>query len=158
MKSKTKTTKNKSAGASATKKPAARKKDRQYPAYYLAAVLAGILLLEGFLLGAATPQAWSEAMQVLDVSASVQVVTADLAYVFEPMLDQVGYVEEFYQLAATELMYLFDASDVDHTAFFRGVNQFYYLASVEMETLLDFSDSIALVKNAPQVAGAAIFR
>jgi hypothetical protein len=155
MKSKTKSKSEKSVS---TKKSATKQSAGNYPAYYLAVALAGILLLEGLLLGAATPQAWSEAVQILDVSSSVQAVTADMAFLFEPMFNQVAYTEDFYQMAATEVIYLFDVSDHDPLVFIKGVSEFYYLASVEMESLLDLSDSLAFMKTVPQVAGAAVFK
>jgi hypothetical protein len=141
MKSKTKATK--------------RRGEQQYPAYLIAVILSAMLLLEGFLLGVATPGAWEKGLEVLDISSAVQAVASDVAVVVEPLMEQYDNVNTFYQMAATEMMVMLDVSDTDPFAFFRGVNEFYRLASIEMAELLDFSDDLAAL---PQVAGASISR
>lgn len=144
MKAKTKSSKTKSS-----------RKEKNYPAYYLAVVLAGVLILEGLLLGAATPTAWQDGLEVLDVSSAVDVVMSDSYTVVEPMLTQMDSINEFYQIAATEMISLLDASEYDAFAFPKAVNRFYELASIEMEKMLDLSDSLAYW---PRVAGASISR
>jgi hypothetical protein len=147
MKTKTKTKSKTTGGRS--------KKQKAYPAYYLAVILAGALLLEGLLLGAATPRSWQHGLEVLDVSSGVSLVLADTYEVIEPMLIQIDNVTKFYEMAATETMVLFDSSDNDVLAFPRGVNEFYRLASIEMEEILDISDQVTYW---PQIAGASISR
>jgi hypothetical protein len=140
---------------SKTKMGGKSNREQLYPAYYLAIVLSAMLLLEGLLLGAATPHAWEEGLEVLDISAGVELVMSDMAEVVSPMMDQVAYVAEFYRLAAVEMESLLDLSDHDVLAFPKSVNEFYRLASIEMAELLDFSDHLSYI---PQVAGASISR
>lgn len=132
-----------------------RPKEKSYPAFYLAVLLAAVLLLEGFLIGAATPAAWQEGMQILDLSRDVNVVMSDTFSVIEPLLVQIQSVETFYQLAATEAIIIFDSSYVDPLALPKGVIGFYEAASVEMAKMLDFSTALSYF---PQVAGASISR
>lgn len=131
------------------------RQEKNYPAYYLAVILAGVLILEGLLLGAATPKAWQHGLEVLDVSSGIENVLNDSFSAVEPMLVQIDSINEFYQMAATEMMVLLDASDSDILAFPKAVNEFYTLASTEMEEVLDLSDSFAYW---PRVAGASISR
>jgi hypothetical protein len=138
-----------------TSKPRNSRKEKNYPAYYLAVVLAGVLILEGLLLGAATPKAWQEGLEILDVSSGVGLVMSDTYTVIEPMLIQMDSINEFYQLAATEMMGLLDSSDYDVLRFPKTVNRFYELASIEMEQMLDLSENLAYW---PRIAGASISR
>jgi hypothetical protein len=131
------------------------KKEKSYPAYYLAAILAGVLILEGLLLGAATPQAWQHGLEVLDISSDVSLVMSDTFTAVEPMLVQMDHITEFYNIAESEMIVILDASDSDVLAFPKAVNEFYTLASVELEEMLDLSESFAYW---PRVAGASISR
>jgi hypothetical protein len=131
------------------------RKEKNYPAYYLAVVLAGVLILEGLLLGAATPSAWQHGLEILDVSSGMNLVLSDSYSVVEPLLVQMESINEFYQLAANEMMFLLDASHADVLAFPKAVNEFYELASIEMEEMLDLSDNIGYW---PRVAGTSISR
>jgi hypothetical protein len=135
--------------------PSKSRKEKHYPAVMLALVLAGVLMLEGLLLGAATPSAWQESLQILDISQDISLVVSDTYEAVEPMLAQIDHVTEFYEMAATEMMVLLDASDSDPFVFVRGVSEFYQLASVEMEQILDFSDQVSVF---PRVAGSSISR
>jgi hypothetical protein len=129
------------------------RKEKNYPAYYLALVLAGVLILEGLLLGAATPKAWQHGLEILDVSQGVDLVMTDSYWAVEPMLTQIDSIHEFYELAATEMMVLLDASESDVLSFPKAVNEFYRLASVEMEKVLDLSENMSYW---PRVAGTSI--
>lgn len=148
MKAKTKTEKTKSVRN-------VKSQEKHYPAYYLAALLAGVLLLEGLLLGAATPQAWQNGLEVLDVSVGFNLVVSDTFTIVEPLLVQMDNVTTFYQMAATEMMVLLDVSEQDPLVFPKTVFRFYEVASIEMEKMLDFSNEFAYF---PQVAGASISR
>jgi hypothetical protein len=128
-------------------------KEKNYPAYYLALVLAGVLILEGLLLGAATPRAWQHGLEILDISQGVELVANDSYWAIEPMLVQMDSIQEFYDLAATEMMVLLDASESDVLSFPKAVNEFYRLASIEMEKVLDLSENISYW---PRVAGTSI--
>lgn len=140
---------------SKTKKESKRGETISYPAHYLAIALSLVIFFEGFMLGASTPQVVTNAFHVLDISASINQVVSDLGYVFEPMIKQAYYINEFYQLAATEITPMLDWSDSDLLMFPRSVLEFYDMATTEMAYLLDFSDQF---ENMPQVAGIAIFR
>jgi hypothetical protein len=131
------------------------KNGKSYPALYLAVALSAILLLEGFLLGAATPGAWQQGLQVLDISSHVDVAMSDMVVVVEPFFQMYSDVNTFYQMAATELIAMLDFGEQDYFAFFRGVGEFYELASIEMENMLDLSDQFV---GMGQVAGASISR
>lgn len=131
------------------------RKEKNYPAYYLAIVLAGVLILEGLLLGAATPKAWQQGLEILDVSSSMDLVLSDSYTLVEPLLVQMDSITKFYELAANEMMVLLDASDADVLAFPKAVNEFYELASIEMENMLDLSENIGYW---PRVAGTSISR
>lgn len=126
-----------------------------YPAYYLALVLGLMILLEGFMVGVATPKSVSDGLAVLDMSGSVTQVVSDFSAAIAPMMDQVSSITKFYQLAATELASMLDMSNSDILMFPKGVLEFYDLASVQMAQLLDFSDQYT---NMPKVAGMSIFR
>jgi hypothetical protein len=130
------------------------KMEKIYPAYYLAVILSVVLFFEGFLMGV-SDKVWEESLQVLDISASVNQVVDDMTMVVEPLMDQISYVNNFYQIAATETIALLDFSEQDIMMFPRGVNEFYRLASIEMANMLDFSEQVAYW---PQVAGASISR
>lgn len=126
-----------------------------YPAYYLALALGLVILLEGFMMGVATPKSVSEGLSVLDMSGSVHQVVSDFSAVIAPMMDQVASITKFYQLAAAELTTMLDMSNSNLLMFPKGVIEFYNLASVQMAELLDFSGQYT---NMPQVAGISIFR
>ncbi len=132
-----------------------KSKPGNYSAIYLGVILAFVLLLEGFLMGVATAGDWQRGLEVLDVSHEVKVVAADVFALAEPFFMIYDDVNSFYQLAATETMALFDVSEQDPFAFFRGVNNFYKLASAEMEQVLDFSNQFGSLG---EVAGAYISR
>jgi len=131
------------------------KKETHYPAYYLGLVLAGVLLLEGLMLGATSPEAWQQGLQVLDMSDAVSIVVVDIGLMVSPMMEQVSYVNDFYQAAATEMILLIDFSDHDFMAGPRLVMDAYDMASVEVANMIDFT---AQAEYWPQVAGASLQR
>jgi hypothetical protein len=131
------------------------KKEKTYSAYYLAIILSLVMIMEGFLLGVATASSWDKAIDILDVSHAVNAVMADVAFVVEPLMDQFEYVNEFYQLSATEMTTLLDLSESDPLIFPKSVLEFYELASIELEEMLDLSENFS---HFPQVAGAAIHK
>ncbi len=128
------------------------KKGLVYPAYYLAFVLGFVLLLEGFLMGVASTNAWQHGLNILDISQGVEELRADTFWAVEPMLDQVDAVTAFYHQSSTEMAVVLDTSESDPMMFIRGVNDFYHLAAVEMQELLDLSNDFL---NLPQTASAA---
>lgn len=148
MKAKTKTNKTKTVRT-------VKSKEKSYPAIYLVALLAAVLLLEGFLLGVATPSAWQSGLQVLDISDGFTMMVDDTMWAIEPLFVQAQNVEKFYQLAATELIAIMDLEERDPLIVAKSVYSFYELASMEMEKMLDFSNEFAYF---PQVAGASISR
>jgi hypothetical protein len=137
------------------KKRSKSKKDKSFPVYYLVIALSAIILLEGFLIGVASPVDWEKSMHILDISQDVDVVMSDMYYTFEPMIEQIDNVTAFYHQSADATIALLDASEHDPMLVFDGVNEFYRLASLAMEDMLDLSDDLSYI---PRVAGAAFSR
>lgn len=135
-------------------KPKQISTEKSYSAFYLAVILASVLLLEGILLGGATSSTWLKSLEVLDVTSGLEQMADSVAVVVEPMMEQYKSVETFYHLAAEEMIVLLE-NESDPLMLVHGINDFYTLATVEMEKLLDMSDSLAYW---PQVAGASISR
>ncbi|MBX4191842.1 MAG: hypothetical protein KW804_03520 [Candidatus Doudnabacteria bacterium] len=120
-------------------------KTKAYEAHYLAMILLGFLLLEGFLSTSTKMSDWDRGLEVLDMSSSVAQTTSDLEIVMQPIATAFEGVNEFYELAATEMIQILDMSGVnpmeDVVFVTSGVTEFYQQASVELISFLDFSDS-----------------
>ena len=152
MTKKTKT-KNKS------KKPASKRIARQknYEAHYLALVLIGLLLVEGYLGTTTSLSDWQQGVAVLDMSQAVAQTSSDLAVVFQPVTNTIDGVNQFYAIAANEMAQVLDLSGSDNFADLGfvtdGVYNFYQQASVQMAGLLDVSPENSWPA---RVAGASV--
>ncbi|HEX9502705.1 MAG TPA: hypothetical protein VF974_00065 [Patescibacteria group bacterium] len=149
----------KSKNKKVNKKQAVKKaiKDKKYEPHYLAIILVGLLLLEGYFISSTQLSDWKKGMGILDVSTAVTQTTSDLSFVMQPVVDAVSGVDQFYQLSANAMIGMLDMSSdgptdqVSHVA--EGVYQFYQQASVQMADMLDISS----VSSWPaSVAGASI--
>jgi hypothetical protein len=138
---------------SKTKKGGKRSSRKKNRLSKLAIAMAALIIIEAAVIGFAPNPA--EAMEVLNIADGTKVVMYDTYSVIEPMLVQFDNIRTFYEMAATEMIALLDASETDPLMFPRGVFEFYELASIEMEEMLDFSDELSYF---PQVAGASISR
>ena len=118
-----------------------RPRARQLSAQYLAIVLGVVLVVEGLAMGSVSTANWRFGVQVLDVSGGVSQTAADLQVALAPAAAVVRSVNNFYQLAATEMAYLLDASDqtAQLADIYNGVAAFYSQASRQMALLLDVS-------------------
>jgi hypothetical protein len=132
-----------------------KSEEKNYSAIYLAIILCLVLLIEGFLIGVASSNAWIQGFEVLDISGGVDMVFADMWDISKPFFQQYEDIKTFYQLAADEVILMFDLSDSDPLVFFKGVFEFYEVSSIEMEQMLDFSDTLVSFGN---VASASISR
>lgn len=126
---------------------------------YLATALMVLLLLVmiAFSLG---PQAWeTSAYETLNLHESISESFSILNAFLAPIGIAVSDVNQFYQSAATEVMYLLDLSETNTgeelTFFVRGTLEFYDSASIEMAALLDFSE---ISEWPSRVAGVSIER
>ena len=131
-----------------------QKRTKQYPVYYLAVIIAILLIVEGIVFGSAGPKDWHSAVQLLDISQGVRETQQDLAATFQPMADLAADVDEFYRLATVEMMSFLDLSESyeDATILFVGIDEFYRRASIEMAKLLDVSGAVQM----SSVAGISI--
>lgn len=140
MKKSSKKPKNKTTKSLSKKAP----QSRGYEAHYLAVILIAFLLLEGFLFTSTQSRDWQKGIQVLDMSSAVAQTTSDLRVVMQPIVDAVEGVNEFYQIAATEMMHVLDISGqnpLEEVALVtEGVYDFYQSASQELTYLLDVSE------------------
>jgi hypothetical protein len=118
---------------------------KKYPVHYLAVILALALILEGVLFGITTGPDWREAVQLIDVSNGVTEVSHNLSVTLQPIADVFSDVNQFYQLAATEMIKILDLSDSsmgsELGAVYDGVETFYQQASVQMADVLDISSA-----------------
>jgi hypothetical protein len=130
-----------------------KQKEKSYPAHILAVVLVAIIFMEAIIIGSTSPEAWKAGSQVLDLSSALNQVMNDTSVVVDPLMVQYQDIKKFYEIAAAEMIVLFDASDSDPLLFPRSVLRFYELASIEMERMLDFSEDVAYW---PRVAGVSI--
>jgi hypothetical protein len=122
----------------------------------LALVLIGVLLVEGLFASFTTRSDWSQGVAVLDISQAVADSAAGTGILLRPVADAISGTDQFYQLAATEMMVLTDLSDnplqeLEMVA--TGVAGFYQEASTELALVLDFSRPRSWNAN---VAGAYI--
>jgi hypothetical protein len=119
------------------------KRAKHYPAHYLAIVLVGVLILEGVLFSTTTNTDWQKAVTVLDVSKAVIQTQQNMSVMFQPMVDVVVTINQFYQVSASEMTQLLDLSGShpgSEVAFiYNGVSDFYQQASTQMALLLDQS-------------------
>ncbi len=134
-----------------------KKKSVEYPAHYLAIILAVVLIAEGIIMGSAQTGDWAEALQIMDASAAVTQTVAALSATAQPGIDLISDINQFYQIAATEMTTLLDVSDSagDFNLIFAGVDEFYQQASIQMAYLFDFS---SMAKLQPHVAGISIIK
>ena len=141
-----------------TKPKIKKSKPKKYEPYYLAIVLAAILLLEGALFSISTSQDWKNAASILDVSGAVVETIHDTASLFTPEATVVSGVNQFYQLAAVQMEELLQvsfenlSSSVEFT--YDSISEFYLESSTQMALLLGVPNSVTR----PQVAGASISR
>ncbi len=126
-----------------TKTHARKARPQKYESHYLVIVLVVFLLLEGVLVTSAQATDWQYGFQVLDMSSSVAQIATDLSVTFEPIINAVQGVDQFYQLAATQMTVLLDLSSIDPIGQIGmvtdGVYEFYQSAATEMAALLDLS-------------------
>ncbi len=131
-------------------------KIKRYPVHYLAFVLVALLILEGVLFGMTKSADWQQAVAVLDVSSGLAETIQNTAEVFQPSIDMIANINEFYKLAATEMAKLLDFSSAptgeEVVYIYDGVTDFYQQASTQMAKLLDVSDYVQI----PLVAGISI--
>jgi hypothetical protein len=132
----------------------------KYSAHHLAIILTSVLVLEGILFSFSTQSDWQKATALLDVSAGVSETTGDVAATFQPVVDLVDSIDQFYQLSATEMMRLLDLSDSgvgsEAALVYNGVSDFYQQSSLQMAQLLEVSNYLQTFQ--PIVAGASIVR
>lgn len=132
---------------------------KKYSPHYLAIVLAVVLILEGALFNITSTADWQKASTILDMSIAVAQTSQDLIATFEPMIEVAQGVNQFYQLAATQMMELLDLSDSrfgsEVTLVYMGVANFYWQAASQMEGLLDES---SIASWPATVAGVSISR
>ncbi len=143
-----------------TKQKSSAKKARtvNYPAHYLASVLMSVMILETALFGIASGADWTKSsVEILDVSETLSQTVEDVSLVFQPVVDTVAGINEFYVSAADEMIILLDAKEgfQDVALIWDGVNAFYEEASVQMAWVLDFSSAS---RWPAAVAGASIER
>jgi|GEM_PF-2421056 hypothetical protein len=142
-----------------------RKKIRQYEAHYLPLALVALLLVEGFFGTAIHASDWKQGLAVLDISQTVAQTSSDVAMTLRPVGDGYNGVEQFYQVAATQMAQLLDLSQnnpIDQVALIgSSVNEFYQQAATQMASMLDFSANSSSSSNSPwssRVAGSSISR
>lgn len=133
-------------------------REKYYSPYLLGILLFTVIILEGALMSSATPADWQAGFSVLDVSSSVSSLKSDVSYIAEPAIFAASSINEFYNQAAIAAIPLFDFSDTTGTmAFVDGVNDFYQIAATEMANVLDISN-YSTFSYQPKVAGASISR
>jgi hypothetical protein len=132
-------------------------KAKGYEAHYLAVILIAFLLLEGLLITSTQVSDWQRGVSVLDMSTAVAQTSSDFMLVMQPVADAIAGVNQFYQIAATEMMYVLDLSEYDPlyelSLVIGGVNAFYQEATVQLTQLLDFSDTASWPA---QIAGVSV--
>jgi hypothetical protein len=114
---------------------------KSYPVHLLAAVLMVVVFVEGMVFGGATAHDVNTSLQVLDMSASVAQTVSDLQTLAAPVAITVHGVDQFYEMAATETIFLLDNNIVPNmTEVVDNIIRFYSVASREMALALDLSD------------------
>jgi hypothetical protein len=116
---------------------------KSYPVHLLAAVLMVVVFVEGMVFGGATAHDVNVSLQVLDMSASVSQTVSDLQTLAAPVALTVRGINQFYEMAATETMFLLDNNIVPNmTTMISDILKFYSIASREMAAALDLSDEL----------------
>lgn len=119
---------------------APRKKVRSYEAHYLALALIAVLVVEGVAGTYISAADWKSGVAVLDFSSTMPQTLQQINYVFEG-------VNQFYQIAATEMIPVLDLSNngpIDNGALVASsVYEFYQQSSNQMASLIDFSHTAA---------------
>ncbi|MEJ0021973.1 MAG: hypothetical protein WDN47_05410 [Candidatus Doudnabacteria bacterium] len=132
---------------------------KKYPTHHLVTILTCVLVLEGILFAVSTPADWLNAANILDVSGGVSETMQETIVTFQPMIDVVRGINQFYQLSATQMMRLLDLSDSgagqEIGYIYNGVADFYQQTSSQMAQLLDVSDNRLWT---PKVSGISIQR
>jgi len=117
-------------------------RNEHYPARALAIVLLAVMFLEGMVFGVTTADDVMVGIQVLDMSTAMATTKADVVSVFEPMVNVVTGIDQFYHMAAAETYYLLEDNIVNNlVTMVEDINKFYDLASQEFTYALDFSES-----------------
>ncbi len=130
---------------------------KRIESHYLAIIIIAFVLLEGFLITSTHLTDWQNGFEVLDMSTSMTQTGSDFAAVVQPISDAISGVNEFYEVAANEMMVVLDISNTNPmeevNLITGGIYEFYQEASVQMASLLDVSDITAWPA---QVAGVSI--
>jgi hypothetical protein len=130
---------------------------KKYESHYLAIALIAFLLLEGIFITSTQAVDWQKGVTVLDISSSVSQTMSDLEVTLQPVIETASNVNQFYQIAATQMMWLLDLSSnnpIDQVAqVTNGVTEFYNQATIELAYLFDMSSAGSWVGN---VSGASV--
>jgi hypothetical protein len=127
---------------------------RNYPAKYMMIAVAIVLALNLLAFNPFTQSELNAGLSLLNMEPLVQEVSMDIAEVFQPTIDFVYAINDFYALSADALTYLLSGDDPSILIAVYAINDFYASASDEMIVVLDLSGSSRIYE--AQVAGAVI--
>jgi hypothetical protein len=142
------------------RKPKASKVEREhwmarnYPAKYMMIAIAIIMAVNLVSFNPFTQAELNSGFALLDMTELTVEVAMGVKEAFQPTIDFVYAVNDFYEQSADALTYLLSGQDTSIFAFVYAVNDFYTMATNEMIALLDLSDHVETYQS--QVAGIMI--